>query len=90
MSDIRRVYVWIRLPGGKSCPLGEIATQMDEEGGRIQGQFRYADDWLDHPDGFNIDPANLAWVSGPQDAGRPARVSIPFLRMRYPMIGDNK
>ncbi|WP_294117440.1 HipA N-terminal domain-containing protein, partial [Thiolapillus sp.] len=71
MSDIRRVYVWIRLPGGKSCPLGEIATQMDEEGGRIQGQFRYADDWLDHPDGFNIDPANLAWVSGPQDAGRP-------------------
>ncbi|WP_419588754.1 HipA N-terminal domain-containing protein, partial [Thiolapillus sp.] len=72
MSGISRVYVWIRLPEGKSCPLGEIATQMDEEGGRIQWQFRYADDWLDHPGGFNIDPANLAWVSGPQDAGRAA------------------
>ncbi|WP_368857475.1 hypothetical protein [Thiolapillus sp.] len=38
----------------------------------MQWQFRYADDWLDHPGGFNIDPANLAWVSGPQDAGRAA------------------
>jgi serine/threonine-protein kinase HipA len=55
----RHLYVWLQLPDGRHVRAGELAFTEPVAGGRYQAAFRYADSYLNFPDAFALDPANL-------------------------------
>lgn len=54
-----RLVVWITLPSGESVRCGVIICTSPDHRGRINGSFRYAAQWLNHPESFALDPNEL-------------------------------
>lgn len=54
-----RLTIWITLPDGDRVPCGEIVCLEPDSLGRIQGAFRYTEQWLGHPAAFALDPLAL-------------------------------
>lgn len=54
-----RLNIWITLPSCDRVKCGEMVCLEPDHRGRIQGAFRYTDQWLEHPAGFALDPQSL-------------------------------
>lgn len=50
------LFIWITLPSGEVVRLGEIAFGDMKEDGTAPTAFRYAQEWLEHPGAFPINP----------------------------------
>jgi serine/threonine-protein kinase HipA len=68
-----RLDVWLTLPSGESIKAGAliVGDPDPDRGGRLQGQFRYAPEYLEHPQAFPLDPLHLSLSIGTFDADRP-------------------
>lgn len=67
-----RLDVWLALPSGQRIKAGAlIVGDPDSVSGGLQGQFRYAPEYLDHPRAFPLDPLHLSLSMTSFDAGRP-------------------
>jgi serine/threonine-protein kinase HipA len=67
-----RLEVWLTLPSGESIMAGAlIVDDPDPLRGGLQGQFRYAMEYLEHPQAFPLDPLNLSLSMETFDADRP-------------------
>jgi serine/threonine-protein kinase HipA len=52
--------VWLTLPAGESVKAGAlVVADPDPVRGGLEGQFRYAPDYLEHPRAFPLDPLHL-------------------------------
>lgn len=70
--------VIIIYPNNLKIKCGEIITGTPEGNGRIKGAFRYTPKYLQHPDAFPIDPANLPLVSKEFSSNRPQGIHGVF------------
>ena len=67
-----RLDVWLTLPSGESIKTGTlISGDPDPIRGGLQGQFRYAPEYLEHPKAFPLDPLRLSLFEETFDADRP-------------------
>ncbi len=67
-----RLDVWLTLPSGESLMAGAlIVSDPDPVRGGLQGQFRYAPEYLEYPQAFPLDPLNLSLSMKTFDADRP-------------------
>lgn len=67
-----RLAVWLTLPSKESIMAGAlIVSDPDPLRGGLQGQFRYAPEYLEHPQAFPLDPLNLSLSMETFDADRP-------------------
>jgi serine/threonine-protein kinase HipA len=67
-----RLDVWLTLPSGESIKAGTlINSDPDPIRGGLQGQFRYATEYLEHPQAFPLDPLHLSLSIETFDADRP-------------------
>jgi len=68
-----RLDVWLTLPSGESVKAGTlvVADSDSARGERLQGQFRYTPEYLEHPEAFPLDPLNLPLSAETFDANRP-------------------
>lgn len=67
-----RLDVWLTLPSGESIKAGTlIAGDPDPIRGGLKGQFRYAPEYLEHPQAFPLDPLHLSLSEETFDADRP-------------------
>ena len=67
------LYVWIRLPKGAPFRVGELLVSEPDKrrGGRLQGEFRYAPEYLNREDAIALDPLHLPLGLDPIDSARP-------------------
>ena len=67
------LYVWFRPPNGAPFRVGELlVSEPDKQwGGRLQGEFRYAREYLNRKDAIALDPLHLPLRSDPMDSARP-------------------
>ncbi len=67
-----QLNVWLTLPSGEICLVGELIAE-DPEGrkGSVQGQFRYAESYLERQDAFPLDPNALPLEDRVFDTERP-------------------
>lgn len=64
--------VWLTLPSGECIKAGAmIIGDPDPASGGLQGQFRYAPEYLEHPQAFSLDPLHLSLTVETFDADRP-------------------
>lgn len=54
-----RLDVGLTFPDGQIIFCGEIFTTLPDSRGKIEGTFRYAKGYLDHPKAFPLDPKHL-------------------------------
>jgi hypothetical protein len=54
---IYRIEAWISLTGDRVLA-GEMVCEIESDG-RGRGTFRYASDYLKHPNAFALDPISL-------------------------------
>ncbi|MBT3177542.1 MAG: type II toxin-antitoxin system HipA family toxin [Desulfobacula sp.] len=73
-----RLLVNLTFPGSKTVSCGEIVTTLPDPRGKIQGAFRYAPDYLNHPLAFPLDPVNLPLSSKEFQTDRPEGVHAVF------------
>lgn len=67
-----RLDVWLTLPSGESIKAGTLINgDPDPIRGGLQGQFRYATEYLEHPQVFPLDPLHLSLSIETFDADRP-------------------
>ncbi|MCF6291706.1 MAG: type II toxin-antitoxin system HipA family toxin [Desulfobacterales bacterium] len=67
-----RLDVWLTLPSGESIKVGAlVAGDPDPVRGDLQGQFRYAPAFLEHPRAFPLDPLHLPLSMEILEADRP-------------------
>lgn len=69
-----RLDVWLTLPTGESIKAGTMVTADPDpaRGGKMEGQFRYTSEYLEHDKAFPLDPLNLKPLSPKNyDANRP-------------------
>lgn len=67
-----RLDAWLTLPSGESVKAGIlVAADPDPVRGGLQGQFRYAPEYLEHLQAFPLDPLNLPLSAETFDAARP-------------------
>lgn len=68
-----RLDVWLTLPSAKSVKAGSLVVADPDaaRGGRMEGQFRYASEYLELPEAFPLDPLNLKLSAEVFDANRP-------------------
>lgn len=72
-----RLDVWLTLPSGESVKAGAlVATDPDDVSGGLDGQFRYAPEYLEHPQGFSLDPLHLPLSTEIFNADRP-KAGVP-------------
>lgn len=67
-----RLDVWLTLPSGESVKAGTLV--VDDPGpvrGELDGQFRYAVEYLEHPHAFPLDPLHLPLSQEIFNADRP-------------------
>jgi len=68
-----RLDVWLTLPSGENVKVGALVVgSPDPVKGSLQGQFRYAPEYLDHPRAFPLDPLHLPLSTEIFDANRPS------------------
>ncbi|MEA2060371.1 MAG: type II toxin-antitoxin system HipA family toxin [Thermodesulfobacteriota bacterium] len=70
--------VIIIYPNNLKIKCGEIITGTSEGNGRIKGAFRYTPEYLQHPDAFPIDPANLPLAPKEFSSNRPQGIHGVF------------
>ncbi|MBU4327223.1 MAG: HipA N-terminal domain-containing protein [Proteobacteria bacterium] len=68
---ITKLNVWLTLPTGEILKAGELAIKVPDSGGALQGQFRYALQFLADPSAFSLDPLHLPMAAESFDADRP-------------------
>jgi len=68
---ITKLNVWLTLPTGEVQKAGELAVKDPDFRGALQGQFRYAPQFLTDPKSFALDPLHLPLTAGSFDADRP-------------------
>lgn len=68
---IKNLMVWLALPNGEILQAGEIAVKNPDSSGALQGQFRYAPEYLNNPKSFPLDPVHLPLTAGTFEADRP-------------------
>ncbi len=73
-----RLLVNLTLPDGSTLFCGEIVTTLPDSRGMIQGAFRYAPEYLQHPLAFPLDPVNLPLHSKEFRTNRPEGVHAVF------------
>lgn len=67
-----RLNIWLTLPSGESVKAGTlVVADPDDIRGALQGQFRYASEYLEHPLAFPLDPLHLPLSTGNFEADRP-------------------
>jgi serine/threonine-protein kinase HipA len=67
-----RLDVWLTLPSGEGIIAGAlIVSDPDSVRCGLQGQFRYAPEYLGHPHAFPLDPLHLLLSMETFDAERP-------------------
>ncbi len=60
-----KLNVSLTFPDGRTIVCGEIFTTEPDARGKIEGAFRYTNDYLEHPKAFALDPEHLPL--GPQE-----------------------
>ncbi len=70
--------VIIIFPNSLKIKCGEIITGTPEANGRIKGAFRYTPEYLQHPDAFPLDPANLPLTPKEFPSNRPQGIHGVF------------
>jgi hypothetical protein len=73
-----RFVVWITLPSGERVRCGEVVCSDPEPNGKIEGAFRYSAEWLEHPNGFALDPNELPLVDTEFAYNRPQGIFSVF------------
>ncbi|MFH0729088.1 MAG: type II toxin-antitoxin system HipA family toxin [Pseudomonadota bacterium] len=68
---ITKLIVWITLPAGEILKAGELAVKDPDFRGALQGQFRYAPEYIDNSKAFPLDPLNLPLGTELFNANRP-------------------
>ena len=63
--------VWLTLAAAEVVKVGELAVDAPDFRGALKGQFRYAPEYLEHPQAFPIDPLHLPLSTEIFDADRP-------------------
>ncbi|MCA1795052.1 MAG: type II toxin-antitoxin system HipA family toxin [Desulfotignum sp.] len=71
--DVRLIF-----PNNFKIKCGEIITGTPEANGRIRGAFRYTPEYMQHPDAFPLDPANLPLTPKEFTANRPRGIHGVF------------
>jgi serine/threonine-protein kinase HipA len=66
------------FPNSLKIKCGEIITGTPEANGRIKGAFRYTPAYLQHPDAFPLDPANLPLTPKEFPSNRPQGIHGVF------------
>lgn len=66
-----KLHVWLTVDLGKSIHVGELVVADPDAQGRLQGQFRYSPEYLNHPESFPLDPIHLPLLVGVFNADRP-------------------
>lgn len=67
-----KLDVWLTLPSGESVKAGAlVVADPDNVRGALQGQFRYAPEYLVHPQAFPLDPLYLPLSTEIFNADRP-------------------
>lgn len=73
-----KLDVWLTFSSGKKVPCGEILCETPDFRGRIEGAFRYSDNFLDHPHCFPLDPVSLPLKTDVFECTRPSGVFSVF------------
>jgi serine/threonine-protein kinase HipA len=63
--------VWLTLPASEVVKVGELAIDDPDARGSLEGQFRYAPEYLENPKAFPLDPLHLPLSADIFDADRP-------------------
>jgi serine/threonine-protein kinase HipA len=66
-----KLNVWLTTYLGQRLLAGELITSDPDTQGRLQGQFRYSADYLEHSLSFPLDPLHLPLSTSIFDANRP-------------------
>jgi len=66
-----KLNVWLTLKAGQRLPAGELVVADPDSQGRLEGQFRYFPEYLDHPESFPLDPIHLPLSREIYNAERP-------------------
>ena len=56
---MNHIHVHIIMADGSRLPCGELVTTAPDSRGAMRGAFRYAEEYLAHPNAFAIDPNQL-------------------------------
>ena len=73
-----KLDVRFTFPDGQTIFCGEIFTTLPDSRGKIEGAFRYARDYLDHPKALPLDPKHLPLDPQEYIAERPEGVHGVF------------
>ena len=68
---ITKLNIWLTLPAGEILKVGKLAVKGPDDRGALQGQFRYASEYLTTSKAFPIDPLHLPLVATTFNADRP-------------------
>lgn len=68
---ITKLDVWLTLPTGDVVKAGELAVKDPDARGTLQGQFRYAPEYIREAGSFALDPLHLPLTANSFDADRP-------------------
>jgi serine/threonine-protein kinase HipA len=66
-----KLNIWVTLANAENLRVGELVVADPDMQGRLQGQFRYFADYLDHPEAFALDPIHLPLTLDNFSADRP-------------------
>jgi len=66
-----KLNVWVTLANLQTLLAGELVVSDPDVQGRLQGQFRYSSDYLDHAQAFALDPIHLPLMAEIFNAERP-------------------
>jgi len=66
-----KLNIWVTLANAQNLRVGELVVTDPDVQGRLQGQFRYSTDYLDHPEAFTLDPIHLPLTLENFNAERP-------------------
>lgn len=73
-----RLLVHVTLPDNTGLLCGEMVATSPEPSGRIKGAFRYAPEYLKHPQAFPLDPVALPLTPKEFQTERPEGVHAVF------------
>lgn len=73
-----KLDVWLTYCDKQKVQCGEIACKSPDSQGRIEGMFRYTQNYLDDPGKFPLDPVSLPLKSGVFECPRPYGVFAVF------------
>ena len=66
-----KLNIGVTLANAQNVSVGELVVGDPDVQGRLQGQFRYSTDYLNHPEAFALDPIHLPLTPENFNAERP-------------------